>query len=75
MRGIKEFVSIEDIIYSLIEEGLKKIEPVIIGFNRETTVLKNLSLSLTYHERMDFVRRIYLAQEMMKKFHMDLELL
>ena len=75
MRGIKEFVSIEDIIYSLIEEGLKKIEPVIIGFNRETTVLKNLSLSLTYHERMDFVRRIYLAQEMMKKFHIDLELL
>ena len=51
-----------------MEEGIKKIEPIIIGFQREAHSLQNLCLTLSYEERHDFIRRMHMAEETMRLF-------
>jgi hypothetical protein len=62
----------EDILFAVLDEGLRKIEPLIIRFEREARTLRNLSMHLSSHEKNEFILRINMAKE---AFHTsDLEL-
>ena len=52
--------------------SLRKMEPVIIGFELEATCLSNLSMNLSHVEKSDFVRRSHMAKEMMMHFIEDI---
>lgn len=60
-------------MFALIEESLRRVEPIISKFELEAHALKNLSLNLSYYEKMDFVRRSHMAKEMMVYFNGELE--
>ena len=76
MQKIKGFdntsLNCEDIIYAIIDEALRKIEPVIIRCDREAHSIRNLSFQLSHLEKSDYIRRIHMAKEDMLKFNMDL---
>ncbi|CDW78186.1 -like mg2+ transporter [Stylonychia lemnae] len=63
----------EDLIYGIIDESLRKIEPIIVSFDREAQALNNLSLNLSYQEKLGYVRRSHLAKDIMVHFQNDLE--
>jgi hypothetical protein len=44
----------------------------VIKFEKEAQALNNLSLNLSYSERLDFVRRCHMAKETMLAFELDL---
>ena len=77
MKNIKgeeySLITCEDIIFSLLDESLRKIEPLVIRFYRESVALKNLALSLSYKENYDYIRRTHLAKEEMEKFTLHLK--
>jgi hypothetical protein len=58
----------EDIVFAVLEESLRRLEPIISSFEKEAQILVNLSLNLSYIEKMDFVRRTHMAKEMMMFF-------
>jgi len=58
----------EDIVFAVLEESLRRLEPIISSFEKEAHILVNLSLNLSYIEKMDFVRRTHMAKEMMMLF-------
>ncbi|CDW75366.1 manganese resistance protein [Stylonychia lemnae] len=67
------FLNCEDILFGLIDESMRKIEPVIMRFEREAQALNNLSLNLSQHERLDYVRRSHLAKDVMMTFKSELK--
>jgi hypothetical protein len=52
----------DDIIFSIMEESLKRIEPTVQSFEKEGHALISLSLNLSYIEKSDFVRRVTMAK-------------
>jgi hypothetical protein len=60
------------LIFSIIDESLRKIEPVILSFEKEAQALNNLSMNLSIYEKMDFVRRSHMAKLMMMHFQEDI---
>jgi hypothetical protein len=65
-------VTCEDIIFAVIDDSIRKMEPVIIGFKLEANCLTNLSMNLSHIEKSDFVRRSHMAKKMMMQFREDL---
>lgn len=57
-----------------MDESLKRVEPIITSFEKEAHALINLSLNLSYYEKMDFVRRSHMAKEMMMYFDEELDI-
>lgn len=53
---------------------MRKIEPIILSFEKEAQALNNLSLNLSFYEKMDFVRRSHMAKEMMMHFTQEIEI-
>jgi len=51
-----------------MDESIRRIEPVIVRFEKEASALNNLSLNLSRYEKMDFVRRSHTAKDMIMKF-------
>ena len=47
-----------------MDESFRKLEPIIIRFEKEGQIVKNISMNLSYGEKSDFVRRINIAKEM-----------
>lgn len=56
-KGENVCVTCDDIIFSLMDESLRRVEPIIFRFDREAIALKNLALSLSYKENFEYVRR------------------
>jgi Mg2+ and Co2+ transporter CorA len=65
-------VTCEDIIFAVIDDSIRKMEPVIIGFKLEANCLTNLSMNLSHIEKSDFVRRSHMAKKMMMQFRESL---
>jgi hypothetical protein len=55
----------DDIILAVLDESLRKVEPLVIGFEREAKSVRNLALRLSINERNDYIRRINMAKEAM----------
>ena len=64
----------DDILYALMEEALRRMEPTIVSFEKEVEILINLAHGLSHHERSDFVRRAFWAKENMSFFSQQLEI-
>lgn len=64
----------EDILFGMIDESMRKIEPIILRFEREAQALNNLSLNLSHYEKLDYVRRSHMAKDVMNQFQSDLEI-
>jgi hypothetical protein len=58
----------EDIIYGIVDESLRKIEPIVVSFDKEAHALNNLSLNLSHQEKLGYVRRSHLAKDIMVHF-------
>ena len=67
------FLTCDDIIFSLLDASLLKLEPGISNFEKESQALNNLSLTLSPNEKQDFLRRYHVARELMSLFQIDLE--
>jgi|LauGreDrversion4_2_1035121.scaffolds.fasta_scaffold392311_1 hypothetical protein len=55
----------DDVLFGLIEEAIRRIEPTVMSFEKEVEILKNLANSLSHQEKSDFVRRGHCAKQMM----------
>eukprot|EP00347_Sterkiella_histriomuscorum_P022486 403338312 len=64
----------EDILYGIFDESMRKIEPIIVRFEREAQALNNLSLNLSHYEKLGYVRRSHMAKDVMLHFESDLEI-
>ncbi|CDW84134.1 cora-domain-containing protein [Stylonychia lemnae] len=64
----------EDILFGIIDESLRKIEPIILRFEIEAQALNNLSLNLSHFEKLDYVRRSHMAKDVMMSFENDLDI-
>ena len=53
---------------------MRKIEPIILRFEREAQALNNLSLNLSHFEKLDYVRRSHMAKDVMMSFDNDLDI-
>ena len=56
----------------MIDESLRRIEPIVVRFEKEANALNNLSLNLSRYEKMDFVRRSHTAKDMVMRFDQDI---
>lgn len=71
---IESSLTCEDILFGIIDESMRKIEPIIIRFEREAQALNNLSLNLSHYEKLDYVRRSHMAKDVMMHFKNDLDI-
>ena len=56
----------QDILFTILDDSLRKIEPIISKFyTDEALVLNQLSINLSHYEQLDFVRRGHMAQKML----------
>lgn len=56
-----------------MDESLRKLEPTILRFEKEGQAVLNLSLNLSHTEKLDFLRRIQMAKEMILFYKIDLQ--
>jgi hypothetical protein len=56
----------------MMDESLRKLEPIIVRFEKEGLAVMNISLNLSYSEKLDFIRRIHMAKEMILYYQIDL---
>ena len=56
-----------------MDESLRRMEPTVVSFEKEGHALINLSMNLSYYEKMDFVRRSHMAREMMTHFSDEID--
>ena len=63
----------EDILYAIIQEAQSVIDHVILGFEKETQALDNLSRNLSHVEKMDFARRAHEAKQAMIIFKLEIK--
>jgi hypothetical protein len=64
----------EDILYGIMDESMRKIEPIIVRFEREAQALNNLSLNLSHYEKQGYARRSHMAKDIMLHFHQNLKI-
>eukprot|EP00347_Sterkiella_histriomuscorum_P022677 403337571 len=73
-KGVIAQLQCEDILYGVIDDSIRKIEPIILRFEPEAQALNNLSLNLSHNEKLDYVRRSHMAKDMMLWFDNDLQI-
>lgn len=61
-------------MFGIVDESMRKIEPIIVRFEREAMALNNLSLNLSHYEKLDYVRRSHMAKDVMLHFENDLDI-
>ena len=57
-----------DVLFALTDFSVQRIEPLSEGFRIEANILQNQARSLSYHERRDYIRRVFHAKNTLLHF-------
>jgi hypothetical protein len=64
-------ITSEDILFGILDESLRKIEPIVGKFMLEGHTLQNMSVNVSYSEKLDFIKRVHEAKRISVYFVMS----